>query len=274
MLSSVVPGGSAPGSPIPEISGLTADSRQVRPGYLFAALPGGKLNGRHFIEDAVTRGAAAILTDDARGLDGLRTRQPPVAVVADPNPRRRLALMAARFHAPQPRTIAAVTGTSGKTSVAAFTRQLWQRLGRPAASLGTLGIVAPGFTRPGSLTTPDPVTLHRDLAELARSGVDHVAMEASSHGLDQYRLDGIEIGIGAFTNLSREHLDYHPTMAAYPPPSAGDAVIRSSPMAPQIPPTSASSGPISSMATSRLACASSARKPPWRCAISPAPSRQ
>jgi UDP-N-acetylmuramoyl-L-alanyl-D-glutamate--2,6-diaminopimelate ligase len=215
VISSVMPGGSAPGSPIPDISGLTADSRQVRPGYLFAALPGAKLDGRRFIEDAVTRGAAAILTDDARGLDGLRTRQPPVAVVADPNPRRRLALMAARFHAPQPRTIAAVTGTSGKTSVAAFTRQLWQRLGRPAASLGTLGIVAPGFTRPGSLTTPDPVTLHRDLAELARSGVDHVAMEASSHGLDQYRLDGIEIGIGAFTNLSREHLDYHPTMAAY-----------------------------------------------------------
>jgi UDP-N-acetylmuramoyl-L-alanyl-D-glutamate--2,6-diaminopimelate ligase len=215
VLSSVMPGGSALGSPIPDISGLTADSRQVRPGYLFAALPGAKLDGRRFIEDAVARGAAAILTDDARDLDALRTCQPPVAVVADPNPRRRLALMAARFHAPQPRTIAAVTGTSGKTSVTAFTRQLWQRLGRPAASLGTLGIVAPGFTRPGSLTTPDPVTLHRDLAELARGGVDHVAMEASSHGLDQYRLDGVGIGIGAFTNLSREHLDYHPTMAAY-----------------------------------------------------------
>jgi UDP-N-acetylmuramoyl-L-alanyl-D-glutamate--2,6-diaminopimelate ligase len=215
VLSSVMPGGSAPGGPIPDILGLTADSRQVRPGYLFAALPGAKLDGRRFIEDAVTRGAAAILTDNARGLDALRTRQPPVAVVADPNPRRRLALIAARFHAPQPRTIAAVTGTSGKTSVAAFTRQLWQRLGRPAASLGTLGIVAPGFTRPGSLTTPDPVTLHRDLAELAHGGVDHVAMEASSHGLDQYRLDGVGIGIGAFTNLSREHLDYHPTMAAY-----------------------------------------------------------
>ena len=215
MLSSVVPSGSAPGSPIPDISGLTADSRQVRPGYLFAALPGAKLDGRRFVEDAVMRGAVAILTDDARGLDALQARQPPVTVLADPNPRRRLALMAARFHAPQPRTIAAVTGTSGKTSVAAFARQLWQRLGQPAASLGTLGIVAPDFTRPGSLTTPDPVTLHRELAELARGGIDHVAMEASSHGLDQYRLDGIEIAIGAFTNLSREHLDYHPTMAAY-----------------------------------------------------------
>src|SRR6266404_8294836 len=207
LLAAAAPAGASGGSPSPEISGLTADSREVRPGYLFAALPGGKLDGRRFIEDAVRRGAAAVLTDDAQGLDALQTRQPPVVVVADPNPRRRLALMAARFHAPQPRTVAAVTGTSGKTSVAAFARQLWQRLGQPAASLGTLGIVAPGFTRPGALTTPDPVTLHRDLAELARGGVDHVAMEASSHGLDQYRLDGVGIGIGAFTNLSREHLD-------------------------------------------------------------------
>src|SRR6478752_6205790 len=166
MISSVMPASSAPAGPIPDISGLTADSRQVRPGYLFAALPGAKLDGRRFVEDAVTRGAVAVLTDDARGLDALR----------------RLAMMAARFHAPQPRTVAAVTGTSGKTSVAAFARQLWQRLGRPAASLGTLGIVAPGFTRAGALTTPDPVTLHRDLAELARGGVDHVAIEASSHG--------------------------------------------------------------------------------------------
>src|SRR5258707_3426753 len=166
MLSSVMPGGSAPGSPIPDIARLTADSRRVRPGYLFAALPGAKLDGRRFRGDGGPRGAAAILTDDARGLDGLRTRQPPVAVVADPNPRRRLALMAARFHAPQPRTIAAVTGTSGKTSVAAFTRQLWQRLGRPAASLRTLGIVPPGFTRPGAPTTPAPPTLHRALPEL------------------------------------------------------------------------------------------------------------
>src|SRR5439155_12790012 len=166
MIASVMPGGSAPASSIPDISGLTADSRQVRPGYLFAALPGAKLDGRRFVDDAVMRGAAAILTGKPHDLDALRTRQPPVVVIADPNPRRRLALMAARFHAPQPRTVAAVTGTSGKTSVAAFARQLWQRLGRPAASLGTLGIVAPGFSRPGALTTPDPVTLHRDLAGL------------------------------------------------------------------------------------------------------------
>src|SRR5205823_2142693 len=114
---------------------------------------------------------------------------------------------AARFHAPQPRTIAAITGTSGKTSVAAFTRQLWQRTSHPAASVGTLGIVGPDFTRGGALTTPDPVTLHRELAALARAGIDHVALEASSHGLDQFRLDGLAVSIGVFTNLSHDHLD-------------------------------------------------------------------
>src|SRR5260221_5211569 len=213
--SAAAPDGGLRGSPIPDISGLSADSRAVRPGYLFAALPGSKLDGRRFIDDAVTRGASAILTDDADDLAALRTRQPPVAVVIDANPRRRLALMAARFYSKQPPTVAAITGTSGKTSVAAFARQLWQRLGRPAASLGTLGIVGPDFVRAGSLTTPDPVTLHRELAELARAGIDRVALEASSHGLEQYRLDGLAITIGAFTNLSRDHLDYHPTMAAY-----------------------------------------------------------
>ena len=215
LLSAAAPAGGSEGSPSPEISGLTADSREVRPGYLFAALPGVKLDGRRFIDDAMTRGAVAILTDDARGLGALGGKEPPIAVVTDVNPRRRLALLAARFHAPQPHTIAAITGTSGKTSVAAFARQLWQRTGRPAASLGTLGIVAPGLTRAGALTTPDPVTLHRELAELARAGVDHVALEASSHGLDQFRLDGIAVSIGVFTNLSRDHLDYHPTMEAY-----------------------------------------------------------
>jgi len=213
----------------PEILGITADSRAVQPGYLFAALPGSKLDGANFVDDAVARGAAAILRAGPPGIaagDAFGTRQPPVLVVSDPNPRRRLALMAARFHAPQPRTIAAITGTNGKTSVASFARQIWQALGTPAASLGTLGIVAPGFTHPGALTTPDPVTLHRDLAELARGGVGHVAIEASSHGLDQYRLDGIEIAIGAFTNLSREHLDYHPTMAAYLAAMAATIVLQ------------------------------------------------
>jgi UDP-N-acetylmuramoyl-L-alanyl-D-glutamate--2,6-diaminopimelate ligase len=215
LLSAAAPAGGSERSPSPEISGLTADSREVRPGYLFAALPGAKLDGRRFIDDAVARGAAAILIDDARGLDALRSGRNAVAIVTDANPRRRLALMAARFHAPQPHTIAAVTGTSGKTSVAAFARQLWQRTGHPAASLGTLGIVAPDFIRAGALTTPDPVTLHRELAELARAGIDHIALEASSHGLDQFRLDGLAVSIGVFTNLSHDHLDYHPTMATY-----------------------------------------------------------
>jgi UDP-N-acetylmuramoyl-L-alanyl-D-glutamate--2,6-diaminopimelate ligase len=215
LLSAAAPAGGSGGSPSPDISGLTADSRDVRPGYLFAALPGVKLDGRRFIADAVSRGAAAILTDDANGLDALRHGDRPIAIITDANPRRRLALMAARFHAPQPRTIAAITGTSGKTSVAAFARQLWQRTGHKAASVGTLGIVAPDDIRAGALTTPDPVTLHRELAALARAGIDHVALEASSHGLDQFRLDGLAVSIGVFTNLSHDHLDYHPTMAAY-----------------------------------------------------------
>jgi UDP-N-acetylmuramoyl-L-alanyl-D-glutamate--2,6-diaminopimelate ligase len=205
----------------PDILGLTADSRAVKPGYLFAALPGAKLDGRRFIDDAVARGAVAVLTGDTQGLEGLRPRQKPVVVVADTNPRRRLALMAARFHAPQPATIAAVTGTNGKTSVAAFTRQIWQALGTPAASIGTLGIIAPDAVVPGAMTTPDPVTLHRELASLAKRGIQHVALEASSHGLDQSRLDGLRIAAAAFTNLTHDHLDYHGTMAAY-----GDAKLR------------------------------------------------
>ena len=195
-----------------EISGLTADSRAVRPGYLFAALAGSRLDGRKFIADAVARGAAAVLV-------GREAAEPapdiPVELVADDNPRRRLALMAARFYAHQPATIAAVTGTNGKTSVVGFTRQLWATTGRKAGSLGTLGIVAPSLRRTQSLTTPDPVLLHATLAELAAGGIDHLAMEASSHGLDQYRLDGARITIGAFTNLSRDHYDYHGDVAGY-----------------------------------------------------------
>jgi UDP-N-acetylmuramoyl-L-alanyl-D-glutamate--2,6-diaminopimelate ligase len=207
--------------PSPEILGLTADSREIRPGWLFAALPGTKLDGRRFIADAVARGAVAILieTQDP-GID-LAAHRPPVALVTDPNPRRRLALMAARFHAPQPKIVAAVTGTNGKTSVTAFARQIWQATGAPAASLGTIGIVAPDYVVPGSLTTPDPVTLHRELAALARRGVEHVAIEASSHGIDQFRLDGLTLAAAAFTNLTQDHLDYHGTMAAY-----GEAKLR------------------------------------------------
>ena len=135
--------------------------------------------------------------------------------VGTPNPRRALALAAARFYPRQPATIAAVTGTSGKTSVAAFTRQIWQALGHASASIGTIGLVSPKRTVYGSLTTPDPIALHRQLDEIASDGVTHLALEASSHGLDQYRLDGVRIGAGGFTNLSRDHMDYHPDVAHY-----------------------------------------------------------
>src|SRR6202790_4815192 len=186
----------------PEIAGLTADSRQVRPGFLFAALKGVEHDGRAFAGEAVARGAVAILTDDSGtlALDPGKSRR--VAVIADANPQRRLALFAARFYRRQPRTIAAVTGTNGKTSVAHFTREIWTQLGYPAASLGTLGLVSPAGRRAGALTTPDPVGLQPDLAELAEGGIDHVAIEASSHGLAQFRLDGITLAAAAFTNLT------------------------------------------------------------------------
>jgi len=212
-------GNHAPSHPVPagdvEIRGLTADSRAVEPGFLFAALPGAAVHGKTFIDEAVRRGAVALLVDDALLLPELHHRYPRLPVVVDTNPRRRLAILAARLFAPQPKTVVAVTGTNGKTSVAAFARQLWQRLGYKAASLGTLGVVGPDFERPGALTTPDPVTLHRELQTLALAGVDHVAIEASSHGLDQFRLDGLDVAAAAFTNLTRDHLDYHRTMDAY-----------------------------------------------------------
>src|SRR5206468_4934 len=138
-----------------------------------------------------------------------------VPFVVTPNPRRALALAAARFYPRQPATIAAVTGTSGKTSVAAFTRQIWERPGHASASIGTIGLVSPKRTVYGSLTTPDPIALHRQLDEIARDGVTHLAFEASSHGLDQFRLDGVRIRAAGFTNLSRDHLDYHPDVAHY-----------------------------------------------------------
>lgn len=198
-----------------DIAGLTADSRAVHPGFLFAALPGTRQDGRRFAADAATRGAAAILTDDAEALTLSPALRRRLAVVTDANPQRRLALLAARFHRRQPRTVAAVTGTNGKTSVTHFTREIWTALGHPAASLGTLGLVTAGEHRPGALTTPDPVALHRELAGLAGRGIEHVAIEASSHGLHQHRLDGLSVAAAAFTNLTRDHLDYHGDMARY-----------------------------------------------------------
>jgi UDP-N-acetylmuramoyl-L-alanyl-D-glutamate--2,6-diaminopimelate ligase len=193
------------------ISGITADSREVRPGWLFAALRGSKADGSCFVAEAVAKGAAAILAEA-----GARVEVPPhVPLLASAEPRRALALMAARFYGAQPETAVAVTGTSGKTSVADFARQIFAALGRAAASLGTLGLIAPGERRYGSLTSPDPVTLHRILAELARDGTTHLALEASSHGLDQHRLDGLRLKAAAFTNLGHDHLDYHPGIEAY-----------------------------------------------------------
>src|SRR3954453_746017 len=199
----------------PEIAGIAADSRRVEPGFLFAALRGTARDGREFAGEAAVRGAVAILTDDAVALNLDAEARRRMAIVMNLNPQRLLALLAARFYGRQPRTIVAVTGTNGKTSVAHFTREIWTALGHPAASLGTLGLVSPDGRRPGALTTPDPVALHRDLAELGGAGIEHVAIEASSHGLAQFRLDGISPAAGAFTNLTRDHLDYHGDMESY-----------------------------------------------------------
>ena len=190
------------------VSGIAVDSRVVKPGDLFFALSGSKTDGARFIDAAVASGAVAVVGDHP-------PQQISVPFVATSNPRRALALAAARFYPQQPKTIAAVTGTSGKTSVAAFTRQIWQRLGHASASIGTIGLVSPKRTVYGSLTTPDPIALHMQLDEIAREGVTHLAFEASSHGLDQYRLDGVRIVAGGFTNLSRDHMDYHPDVAHY-----------------------------------------------------------
>jgi UDP-N-acetylmuramoyl-L-alanyl-D-glutamate--2,6-diaminopimelate ligase len=191
------------------VTGLAVDSRAVKPGDLFFALAGSKTDGARFIDSAIASGAVAIAGDHPpQGAS-------PVPFVVTPNPRRALALAAAKFFSRQPQTIAAITGTSGKTSVAAFTRQIWQRLGHQSASIGTIGLVSPKRTIYGSLTTPDPIALHRQLDEIAGEGVTHLAFEASSHGLDQYRLDGVRISAGGFTNLSRDHMDYHPDVAHY-----------------------------------------------------------
>ena len=200
-----------PGSAGIDVTGITADSRKAAPGVLFAALSGSKADGAKFIADAAVKGAVAVLAAETASVpDGLA-----IPVLRAPEPRRALALMAAAFYARQPEVAVAVTGTSGKTSVAEFTRQLFAAAGRRAASLGTIGLVKPDGAVYGSLTTPDPVSLHETLAALAAEGISHLAFEASSHGLDQYRLDGVKVSAGAFTNLGRDHLDYHPTTEAY-----------------------------------------------------------
>lgn len=200
-----------------EIAGLTADSRSVEPGYLFAALPSviadSPMNGINFVPEALRRGAAAVLGPP--GLAANLEAPIDVPVIEDEDPRRRLSQLAARFFAEQPRTIVAVTGTAGKSSVADFVCQIWLAMGISGGSMGTLGINSAPLQRPLAHTTPDPVVLHEALRDLAAAGVDHLALEASSHGLEQSRLDFVKVMAAAFTNLSRDHLDYHANEEAY-----------------------------------------------------------
>ena len=189
------------------VAGLTADSRAVAPGYVFAAFSGAKTDGARFVTAAIDAGAVAILSETAI--------EAAVPMVRAADARLALALAAARLHPRQPPIIAAVTGTSGKSSTVTFLRQIWAFAGHQAASLGTLGVTKPTGATYGSLTTPDPVSLHKTLDELASEGVTHLAMEASSHGLDQRRLDGVRLAAAGYTNLSRDHMDYHPTVEHY-----------------------------------------------------------
>lgn len=191
--------------------GVTMDSRAVAPGDVFVAYAGARTDGARFIRDAVAKGAVAVIGEGVRPAD----LPPAIAFATADDPRRALALAAARVHPAQPENIIAVTGTSGKSSVADFTRQILASLGRRSASLGTIGVVTSDGAQYGSLTTPDPVTLHATLHRLAADGVTHLAMEASSHGLDQRRLDGVRLAAGGFLNLGHDHLDYHQTMEAY-----------------------------------------------------------
>ena len=198
----------------PQIEGVTADSRKVRPGWLFAALPGAKVDGRSFAPRAVEQGAVAVLA--GREIEGMAA---PLVIASDP--RRVYALAAAAFWGSQPATCVAVTGTNGKTSVAAFCRQMFSHAGFKAASMGTLGVrvSAPGLddeqVTPPGLTTPDAADVAELMARVAQSGVTHLALEASSHGIDQRRLDGVKLTAAGFLNLTQDHLDYHGTMGVY-----------------------------------------------------------
>ncbi len=194
-----------------DAAGIASDSRKVAAGYAFFAIPGAKADGAQFANDAAARGASVVVGESERPAELLAR----IHYVRVPDVRRALALAAAKVFPQQPRKIVAVTGTNGKTSVAAFVRQIWSALGEQAASVGTIGLVTPSGETSGSLTTPDPIALHELLDRLAREGVTHMAMEASSHGLDQKRLDGVRLAAGAFTNLTRDHLDYHKDFDAY-----------------------------------------------------------
>ena len=190
------------------VLGITSDSRDVQPGFVFAALPGTTVDGAKYISSALDKGAVAVICQ--RGIyDGAGP------IIESDNPRLLLAHMAARFYNAQPDTIVAVTGTNGKTSVAVFVRQIWAAMGFRAASLGTIGVVGPEGTIVLNHTTPDPVELSSLAAKLRHDHVQHLVLEASSHGLAQFRLDGLRLTAGAFTNLTRDHLDYHATVDEY-----------------------------------------------------------
>jgi UDP-N-acetylmuramoyl-L-alanyl-D-glutamate--2,6-diaminopimelate ligase len=197
---------------VKKFAGLASDSRDVKAGFLFAAIPGTAGDGANFVGDAVARGAVAVL---GRPEIESTVRAAGVEFIASENPRATLAAFAAAFYGAQPATIAAVTGTNGKTSITVFLREIWTALGRRAASMGTIGVVTPERTIKLAHTTPGPIEVQKILAEAKADGIDHLALEASSHGLDQYRLDGADIAAVAFTNLTPDHRDYHPTTEHY-----------------------------------------------------------
>ncbi|MDE3241069.1 MAG: UDP-N-acetylmuramoyl-L-alanyl-D-glutamate--2,6-diaminopimelate ligase [Paracoccaceae bacterium] len=203
------------------ICGIAIDSREVRPGMLFAALPGTQVHGAAFVEKALAQGAAAVLTDaEGAEIAAAALAASDAALVVVEEPRAALAQAAALWFGAQPEVMVGVTGTNGKTSVATFTRQIWEALGHAAINVGTTGVEG-SWTAPLHHTTPDAITLHRALAGAARAGVTHAAMEASSHGLDQHRLDGVRLGAAGFTNFTQDHLDYHKTFEAYFAAKAG-----------------------------------------------------
>jgi UDP-N-acetylmuramoyl-L-alanyl-D-glutamate--2,6-diaminopimelate ligase len=201
--------GARPKKGLGAVFGLNSDSRRIEPGDVFFALPGANVHGNQFVADAVRRGALAVVTDVAPPGD------PGVPVIVVKDVRAAYARAASRIYEPQPEITVAVTGTNGKTSVASFVQQIWTHAGIPGASIGTLGVQTATRLIEGSLTTPDSRTLHQSLRALKAQGIDHVALEASSHGLDQRRLDGLHFEAVAFTNLSRDHLDYHASMEEY-----------------------------------------------------------